>query len=100
MGLEEEVVDEEDDEETAEDCCAETEDEGLFFFNDVFLGEDLVCFLLLSVEVGGGVDGKDKILEEEVGDLILLCFFKGENSSRIIVPGSLEGLVLSKTLTD
>lgn len=100
MGLEEEVVDEEDDEETAEDCCAETEDEGLFFFKDVFLGEDLVCFLLLSVEVGGGVDGKDKILEEEVGDLILLCFFKGENSSRIIVPGSLEGLVLSKTLTD
>jgi hypothetical protein len=100
VGLEEEVVDEEDDEETAEDCCAETEDEGLFFFKDVFLGEDLVCFLLLCVEVGGGVDGKDKILEEEVGDLILLCFFKGENSSRIIVPGSLEGLVLSKILTD
>jgi hypothetical protein len=98
--LEEEVVDEEDDEETAEDCCAETEDEGLFFFKDVFFGEDLVCFLLLSVEVGGGVDGKDKILEEEVGDLIFLCFFKGENSSMIIVPGSLEGLVLSKTLTD
>ena len=96
-------MDEEDDEETAEDCCAETEDEGLFFFKDVFLGEDLVCFLLLTVEVGEGgvvVVGKDKILEEEVGDLILLCFFSGENSSRIIVPGSLEGLVLSKTLTD